>query len=134
MNFVYQITEFFGTIIHCNKMCITATHCTLHYKLLIYQSKWWALKTRLHEILKCWKSKMWIWISTCLSDQIINRFVKFQLPRSKHFGFRAFQSFRRPWFFLSTIYILLLSNLVNKLKCCTVLLQIPLFPAVLEVL
>ena len=29
--------------------------------------------------------------------------VKFQLPRSKHFGLRAFQSFRRPGFFVCLV-------------------------------
>ena len=33
----------------------------------------------------------------CLSDQI-DRLVKFQLPTSTCFRFRAFQSFRRPCF------------------------------------
>ena len=36
-------------------------------------------------------------LPTCLSDQL-NRLVKFQHSSSTRFGFRAFQSFRRPCF------------------------------------
>ena len=41
---------------------------------------------------------------TSLSDQI-KKLVKVQLTRSSQFGFRAFQSFRRPHYFFYTIYL-----------------------------
>ena len=57
------------------------------------------------ETLKCSQSKILrpATSTTCLSVKI-NRFVKFQHSRPTLFGFRKFQSFRHPCFFVYTLY------------------------------
>ena len=61
------------------------------------------VKKRLPETFKCSEYKMWgpreLKLHQSVYLVLINRLVKFQLPRSLHFGFRAFQSFKQPRFF-----------------------------------
>ena len=59
------------------------------------------------------KNETW---PTCLSNQI-KRLVKFQLPSSTQFGFRAFQSFRRPCFCISTLFMQKSTVLTNYALC-----------------